>query len=128
MLISFLADLARRPFRWGETDCALVLADWWQLNHGGPDPAAALRGSYASEDECTAVLVRNGHLPRVVRLLARSVGARRTANPQPGDFAVVRYEGRWWGAIMGPSGRWAIKCHDGLALSRNVRLVAAWSL
>lgn len=126
-LEAFFRDLARRPFAYGSTDCALVIADRWLQAHGA-DPAAHLRGAYGTEDECAAVLAANGHLPRLVARLARSVGAPRTDDPKPGDFAVVRHQGRWWGAIRTPSGRWAIKAHDGLACLRNVRVVAAWSV
>jgi hypothetical protein len=128
MLKLFLQDLARSRFEWGRHDCALVLADWWLLNHGGEDPAAELRGAYSNEDECAALLARTGHLPRLVARLARRVGALRTTDPQPGDFAVIRHRDLWFGAILSTSGFWHIKAHDGAAALRSVRVVAAWSI
>jgi len=126
-LSDFLADLARQPFGYGVLDCALMLADWWQVNHGS-DPAAHLRGAYVDEASCSAILSANRNLPRLVEKLARSVGARRTTKPVPGDFAVVRHAGRWWGAIRTQAGFWAIKAHRGIAAIRDCRVVAAWSI
>lgn len=126
-LQAFLTDLATREFRWGETDCALALADWWQANHG-VDPAIGFRGSYATEAECAELLKRSGHLPRLMSRVARSIGARRTSNPKPGDLACVRVGGAWWGAIMTPSYRWTIKANDARNGLRDCKVVAAWSI
>lgn len=126
-LARFLADLAVRPFRYGELDCGLALAELWQAVHG-VDGAASLRGTYATEAECAAMLRSQGHLPRLVARLARSVGARQTSDPKPGDFAVIRHQNKWWGAIRTPGGRWAVKCNDGLAALKAPRIVAMWAL
>ncbi|MFT4129970.1 DUF6950 family protein [Labrys sp. (in: a-proteobacteria)] len=127
MLLTFLNNLARRPFRWGECDCSLAIADWWQLNHGA-DPAPWLRGAYVDEAGCAALLAAHGHLPRLMRRIAAEAGAARSTGDRPGDFAVIRLDSRWWGAIRTPSRRWAVKAHDGLCIISNCRVVAAWSI
>lgn len=126
-LHAFLVELTARDFRYGETDCALVLGEWWARRHGA-DPACHLRGTYHDDAGCEAVLAAGGQLPRLVARLARSVGAARTSEPQPGDVAVVRMLRTWWGAIMTPSGKWAIKSGGGLYVTQNCRVVAAWSI
>ena len=129
MLKAYLADLARTPFAWGQADCATAIADWWRLNTG-IDPAGALRASYASEADAEQVFFRDGCLPRLVSRLARSVNARQTHQPKPGDIAVIRFDAFWACAIMTPAGRWAVKRNDGLAVvhPRDVkRVVTAWS-
>jgi len=63
-----------------------------------------------------------------VRRIAKRAGAIRTRDPKPGDFAVVRHAGQWWGAIRTPAGFWAIKAHRGIAAVRDCRVVAAWSI
>lgn len=134
MLAAFLKDLARTRFEWGSQDCVLPLADWWLANTGH-DPAADLRGAYASQAEAEVLFSREGCLPRLVARRMAAIGARRTRTPQPGDVAVVRVfllDGStdWFGAIMTTAGRWAIKSGDGLTGLRPHRLrrvVAAWS-
>jgi hypothetical protein len=49
-LARFLREIARRPFRMGQQDCGLMLADW-RLAEIGIDPAREIRGHYNSTDE-----------------------------------------------------------------------------
>lgn len=125
MLKDFLASLAREPFAYGRSDCAYVLGRWWELVHG-VNPAAGLH--YATRQECLDVLAGHRGLLRLVWSFARSVGAKRTDAPQPGDFAVVRFRGLQFGAILAPSGKWAIKCSDGLYSTSRCRVLMAWSI
>ncbi|WP_020187786.1 hypothetical protein [Methylopila sp. 73B] len=133
MLADFLKGLARTRFGWGAVDCVLAPADWWLMNTGC-DPAGDLRGAYASEADAELLFFREGCLPRLVARRMAAAGARRARDPNPGDVAVVRAflpdgSSTWFGAIMTPAGRWAIKCADGLSVrdARDVRVVAAWS-
>ena len=128
----FLIDLAARRFAWGRTDCALVLADWLLATGRNRDPAEHLRGTYATEAECVAVLKANGGLLRLVARLAKDSLLDRVppADAQAGSIAVIRHGDprRHFGAIRAPSGRWAVKCTDGLVMLRNPRVVAAWKV
>ena len=127
MLKSFLLDLSRRPFAWGQDDCCLILADWWQANHG-EDAASQLRGQYDDEAGCRALVRREGGLLRLVSRLARSVGAKPAKDPQGGDFGIVRHRGRHLGAIRADARLWAGKSPSGLQLFEPERVVRAWSI
>jgi hypothetical protein len=125
-----LRDLARRPFRYGQTDCVLVLADWLLICGRNRDPAEGYRGAYADEDGYRAILAPAGGLARFVRSMAAEMClARVRACIAPeGAIGVVRHEGQHFGAIRTPSGRWAIKANDGLLMLRDARVVAAWEV
>jgi hypothetical protein len=127
MLLEFLSAMARRPFVWGETDCCLVLAEWWRINHGS-DPAAHLRGTYSTEDECWSVIDEAGGVLRVVSDIATTVQAETTTDPQPGDFGVVSAMGLRFGSIMTPTRRWFVKGRNGAAGLREARALAAWKI
>jgi hypothetical protein len=127
---AFLRDLAGRPFRYGEVDCILALADWLLLTGRNRDPAEAYRGTYSDEDGYLAILRPAGGLARFVRSMAAEMCLARVrpATAECGAIAVVRHQGQHFGAIRCPSGRWAIKCNDGLVFARDIRVVAAWGV
>lgn len=58
-LARFLQAASKRPFSWGETDCALLTADW-VLEATGRDPAAAFRGQYTTQLGAARALARLG--------------------------------------------------------------------
>ena len=126
MLKPYLHDLARRPFAWGETDCVLILADWWRLNRG-VDLAADLRGTYATAEECRAVLERHGGVLRLVARRLAGAGAERTSEPDPGDIGVLRYDGKHIGGLCVGDGRWAGKSLRGVSVFPS-GFVAAWKV
>jgi hypothetical protein len=92
-----LADLiARRvqaPFRWGQNDCGLFVADAVHTMTNW-DPAASLRGTYASRRTAQAALARWGGLAGFVEACA----AQRNAQPieplaaQRGDVGLTRFD------------------------------------
>jgi hypothetical protein len=126
-LADFLAGLAREPFRYGRCDCALVLGRWWAVNHG-VDPAAHLAGTYSDKESCADVLISHLGLLRLVFTICRGIGARRTRDPKPGDFGVVRMGRLHFGAIRTASGKWAIKASNGLIVTGDCRPIAVWSI
>lgn len=131
----FLLALARRPFGFGTTDCALVLADYWIWRGHNYDPAEGLRGTYDDEWSCQRVLEANGGLLRIVARMARDLERPRIVGPDYpiGCVGVVRYgrkgqRSSHFGAIRAPGGRWAIKCSNGLTTARDLRVAAAWEV
>lgn len=84
---------ARReaPFAWGSHDCCLFAADA-VLASTGRDPAAAVRGSYASEAEAEALMLGAGGLEAFVAAAAAEAGLPEipVAFAQRGDIALVR--------------------------------------
>jgi hypothetical protein len=83
---------ARRhaPFAWGRHDCGLFAADA-VLACTGQDPAAALRGRYATEAEAEALMGPAGGLYGFVRGMeaARGTALCPPALAQRGDTALV---------------------------------------
>lgn len=89
------------PFVWGQSDCALLIADWVVAN-GYPDPAAHLRGTYDTEEACAALLAAAGGLSAVVAACAAAADLKPILEPAFGCVAVIgseRNQARQWAAI-----------------------------
>jgi hypothetical protein len=127
LLPSFLDEMERRPFRYGECDCLLALADWvaWV---GWTDPAAHLRRTYHGERGWRRVVRDAGGIKRLVADLARAAGLEeRRGDPLSGDIGLVLLDSvRIRGAIWCGDGRAAVKCRDGLATLRWPPAAPAW--
>lgn len=130
-LTEFLQRESSRPFQWGQNDCSLLLANWWQHVHG-VDPAAWLRGTYNTAERKDAVLIANRGLQRLVTRIARSAGASRAHKPDTGDFGLIAHGGRPYGAIctgrVGAMACWAVRSETGVAFLTNPRILRAWSI
>lgn len=122
----FIAGYIDRPFSWGSDDCSLFVADWWLANHGA-DPAIDIRGTYASEEDKTALVTRAGGLLALVNRCAVSVRAIRTKSPIDGDFGVISTGGDMFAAIC-VGDMWAIRSETGIAFTSAVKVVRAWSV
>lgn len=109
---------AATPFAWGQSDCALSLADWYHATHG-VDPAAHLRGAYFDLQTCQRacgwfsdpVAVIEGCLDTVRK--AATDYPRGVNAPQPGDVAVIQLHSAervipagalWLGSVWGCKG------------------------
>jgi hypothetical protein len=117
--------LAGRPFRLGEQDCGLMLADWC-LSELGVDPARLMRGQYETVDEAKALLGVSS-LPMVFGRLCRHAGIPMTTRPQYGDICMIKLGGSVRGAIK-TSGYVVLSQGAGISRVRDARLVAAWSV
>ncbi|NHT77559.1 hypothetical protein G8E10_17740 [Rhizobiaceae bacterium CRRU44] len=126
MLETFLAEASRSPLIWSVNDCAMMLANWWQVRHG-VDPAAHLRGTYSTESECLSVVERAGGIIALVEQIAAGVGAKRLQYPVAGDIGVIEVHGHQFAAIMGPTGRWMVKAERGMA-GHRCGFLKAWSV
>lgn len=87
-LEGFLAAHAARPWAWGINDCSLILADW-AIANGHPDAAAHLRGTYASKDECRAVVEAAGGLVALVGDCVARIDLRPIDRPEVGAIGVI---------------------------------------
>jgi hypothetical protein len=125
-LCEFVEEMARTPFVWGRTDCIMSVASWVERVRG-VDYAADLRGTYHDEAGCIAVLKAGGGLPVIVARRMRAAGIGRTADPRPGDIAVVRAFGVHIGAIR-IGGQWIIKGSKGVYGLRDLQSAAAWRI
>jgi hypothetical protein len=129
-LAVFLGRAARTPFVWGTFDCCLWLADW-VLERRGVDPAADLRGRYASELGCARLLKRRGGLPAVVSDCAELARLAPTSAPLAGDVGVIlgltpTGETAVGALCTGP--RWSILTVAGGIASVPARVLYAWSV
>jgi hypothetical protein len=120
---------ARRPFKRGEHDCLLFLADW-VLNRTGIDPAEHLRGRYATLWGERRVIWAHGGTVGVVGACARLAGLERTSEPKENDIGLIfaQVEGsarpRLVGAVSGGR-RWIALTERGL-LGAVAQPAAAW--
>ncbi len=87
-LDDFLSASRARRWSWGETNCALWVADWVLLVTG-TDPAASLRGRAHSADEWKVLLDHEGGFVQIIGYIMDTLGFERTQSPQPGDVAIV---------------------------------------
>lgn len=134
-LADFLYELAGRPWRWGETDCLMVLANWIERVHG-IDPGEPFRGTYNDEQSCRAVLAAHGGTLALVDRVTASIGIERLVAipPTAGDIAVVRAPCkrrdavalRDTGAICVGPGRFALLTPDCGVMIAPLPLRAAW--
>lgn len=89
-LVQFLKAAERRPFSWGETDCALLCADW-VLEATGQDPAEVFRGEYSNQVEAFRALYRYSGSADLLKTASKMLG-EPLANPmaaQRGDVCAI---------------------------------------
>lgn len=118
------------PWRWGETDCIMVCADWINSVRG-VDPAADLRLTYGSAGECQRV---TGFFTRPLDVIGprmAAAGLLPTAAPVAGDVAVVL---QIVAGLSRPHGalclgtQWAVKGEDGVTAFTPQKILAAWGV
>lgn len=131
MIDLFLKQHGALQWEWGAVDCSLVLADWAIWN-GCADSAAHLRGSYASEEECRALVERAGGLVALVGDCAARIGVPRvTGAPRAGDLGVLgsaTAPQRQWAALF-DGRRWQVRMKDGFEpLAMTAPPLAMWRL
>lgn len=131
-LSRFLNAAKARPFAWGEFDCLLWLADW-VAERTGIDPAADLRGTYATLLGAARIVKGAGSMSRLVDSRLATIGAARASVPQRGAIAVVEVAGDGGehfgdeaGAIL-LGGSAALLSQTGLIVA-DVPIVTTWAL
>ncbi len=90
-LPAFLRASGSRGFAWGICDCCLWAADW-VCAVKGVDPAHGLRGTYRTRRGADRIVQSFGGMVGFVDAHLAPVGIARTADPLPGDLAVVSTE------------------------------------
>jgi hypothetical protein len=99
ILLEFFRANAGLPFRYGERDCLLWLADWGKAL-AGVDAAAGWRGRCSTALGAARILKREGGMVAIVEKAFAPLGWRRTEAPRCGDLAVVATARGSMGAIM----------------------------
>jgi hypothetical protein len=124
----YLAQAARTPFRWGERDCCLWIADWL-IACGHPDPAAEWRGRYRTAIGAGRILAKRAGLLSLVTTQAENTGLAKIETPAQGDVGVVLgrdQDGRVKPAAAICTGpRWAVLTVVGVSVAPASPL-AAW--
>lgn len=90
-LLSWARGWEGAPFRWGESDCALIVAEAVDLLSGSAT-AAALRGCYRSRAQALRFQRRNFDLPSLIRAQGFFALAER-GTPEAGDILIARARG-----------------------------------
>ena len=129
-LARLLAQRERAPFAWGVHDCCLWAADA-VLAQVGVDPAADLRGRYASALQAQRVIAATGGSLEAVARAALGRPLRHPMLACAGDVGLVM------GPVVGQAGDraalavclgvwWALPAAHGLALQPLAAATAAW--
>lgn len=95
----FLAGTAGRPFRYGEWDCLLRLADWG-IVLSGRDAGEGWRGRCRSALGAARVLKRNGGIEAMLDAAFGSIGWHRVPVAGRGAIAAIRTREGVTGAIL----------------------------
>lgn len=86
--LSIYLDLvSRKPFVWGELDCAMFAANW-AFRITGVDPVSEYRGRYKTELGCARILKREGGLLALTARAALASGFYTTDEPSTGAIGV----------------------------------------
>lgn len=133
ILTRFLNRAAGTPFEWGRFDCLLWLADLI-VEQRGIDPAAELRGTYATLLSAAKIVKQAGGMMALVDARVRGFNIAKTKTPQRGDIVVVPvaglgvqpFDGLAGGILLG--GTVALLCQDGVLFNKLEESppVAAW--
>jgi hypothetical protein len=127
MLQQFLDEYARREWDWATTNCCLAAADWIVAN-GRSDPASELRGSFATEADCRALIVGAGGVVHLFGDAVEAIGLT-TGAPVAGSVGVIGSANnvhRQWAAIYDGQ-RWQVRLQSGFVpfVARPLRV---WSV
>lgn len=87
-LQAYVETVRRRPFEYGETDCAIFVAGAVEAMTG-EDHAAAYRGRYSTMAEGLALIDYHDHVAMVAHYLAE-IPRSALAQVEVGDIAVIR--------------------------------------
>jgi len=87
-LSAYLREVAPKPWRYGETDCAQFARGWVECNIG-VNPAAALALQYSDFAGSRDILRRAGGIVALGQRLSEDVGLIETGRPRAGDVGIV---------------------------------------
>ncbi|WP_313326223.1 DUF6950 family protein [Sphingobium yanoikuyae] len=112
----------------GEWDCCAFPAAW-AIANGWPDPMAAWRGEYGSEEEAQEIIDKAGGLANLFAIGMASAGITACDTTTTGCIGVVNIGGHEAGAVF-TGKRWAFVAERGLAYASidPASVAALWSL
>jgi len=124
-LPSYLKMAAAEPFKWGETDCCMFLADWIRWKHA-KDLASEFLGRYHSQRGAQLLIKREGGVIALLDKRLLAAGFPRTKAPVSGDAGVIITPLGETAAICTETG-WVFKSAGGL-IAGKPPAAASWKL
>lgn len=122
MLADFIEKTRSDPFEWGRNDCALWCASA-VAHETGFDPAADLRGTYASRFECRQIIMAAGGL---VPLITPRMAWHGMSELDGDGVAILTLDKRQMcGLIL--DGRAVVKMESGLRVADEFTVLRGWS-
>ena len=118
----YIARTRCLPFEEGRTDCALWAAAFW-AEATGIDPAAALRGTYATAFERRRIVMAAGGLERLCRKLMSGFRCGETEE----GICVARVDGMTVCGILS-GGRLFLKTGRGVWSPERFTILAGWGV
>lgn len=101
------------------------------MARGYPDPAAHLRGTYATEEGFRAIIAAAGGVVPLVEGCAARIGLKRASGPENGFIGVIGSRtdiNRQFGGIWDADGKaWRVRCTRDYPLMRAHPL-AIWEV
>jgi hypothetical protein len=91
-LYEFIHLEARKPFRWGETDC-IATADRWICAQLGFSPRLNYGRAYETEEDAREWLAEPGSIAVAVNRVMREAGIPKTKHPLAGDVGLIFHAG-----------------------------------
>lgn len=122
MLADFIEKTLSDPFEWGRNDCALWCASA-VAHETGFDPAADLRGTYASRFECRQIIMAARGL---VPLIAPRMACGGLCELDGDGVAIMTLHKRQLcGLIL--DGRAVLKMERGIKIVDDFKVLRGWS-
>lgn len=118
----FIANTKDKAFVWGESDCAIWVADY-VLSATGYDPGACARGIYDSRMGCRRFIIINGGLVNLWRKCMGRKGESECSN----GVGIIKARGQLIGAII-VNGMAAMKAEKGFYATTEYELIEGWEL
>lgn len=122
-LAALFAAREAQPFEWGRFDCCLFAADA-VLAVTGHDPAADLRGTYATAAEASRVLASFGGVAGVA--IARAGRVVPVALAQPGDVGLSHHDAERPALAVWGGSAWHAAGAVGVVVVPAGAVVRAW--
>lgn len=132
LLAAFVEETAAKACTWGESDCAMMAAEW-VARARGLDASRIIRGRYRDALTARRLCKREGGFMSIVARSLDGAGLDRTDAPRTGDVGVIEVpSGETAGGVGGVmgirfGGLWIVRAEQGVA-ARPWPFVAAWQV
>lgn len=120
MIGDWIAETGGEPMQWGVNDCALWAASAWE-HMTGFDPAASLRGTYATSFACRRVVINRGGMANVCRDLMQG----QTEGEGDGIGVVKTSGGQVLACVFSGDDAW-VKARNGIGRQVEYDVIKRW--